>query len=375
MDVRWNATYLMLKHLLPYKDVFSVFINSNYGSTLLTVRHWYVAMKILEFMKIFYDCTVVLFGVYYPTSPLVLHQMLEIITHLHECEKDQNMFHIVYPMKLNYLKYWKDIPKLYSFAFILDPRGKMRGLFNILQIMQEKTGCDYTAYYADVKTEIYKLFNKYEKKFGFARTQRRATQPASNIGKRKQTWTRIFGGPGASGVVGPSPTSVFNPSLSASATACELLAYLDSDNVTAYEDEFDLLLWWRDHKPTFPVLSIMGRDIFSVPVSTVSLESCFSLTDRIIEERRRRLLPEHVKMLTCIKDWELGDRRLQHSVGNQEMAEAFENLYLDVPEDGGSGPTSASTSAKCMCICCFWSCWYLRAKTESELRVERQVHL
>jgi hypothetical protein len=29
MDVRRNATYLLLKHLLPYKDVFIVFINSN----------------------------------------------------------------------------------------------------------------------------------------------------------------------------------------------------------------------------------------------------------------------------------------------------------------------------------------------------------
>jgi hypothetical protein len=24
IDIRWNSTYLMLKHLLPYKDVFSV---------------------------------------------------------------------------------------------------------------------------------------------------------------------------------------------------------------------------------------------------------------------------------------------------------------------------------------------------------------
>jgi len=31
MDVRWNATYLMLKHLLPYKEVFSVFINAKFG--------------------------------------------------------------------------------------------------------------------------------------------------------------------------------------------------------------------------------------------------------------------------------------------------------------------------------------------------------
>jgi hypothetical protein len=48
MDVRWNAAYLMLKHLLPYKYVFSVFINLNYGSTLLTVRHWFVAIKYLS---------------------------------------------------------------------------------------------------------------------------------------------------------------------------------------------------------------------------------------------------------------------------------------------------------------------------------------
>ena len=32
IDVRWNATYLMLKHLIPYRSIFSVFINSHYGS-------------------------------------------------------------------------------------------------------------------------------------------------------------------------------------------------------------------------------------------------------------------------------------------------------------------------------------------------------
>jgi hypothetical protein len=30
MDVRWNSTYLMLKHLVPYKNTFSVFISANY---------------------------------------------------------------------------------------------------------------------------------------------------------------------------------------------------------------------------------------------------------------------------------------------------------------------------------------------------------
>jgi hypothetical protein len=105
MDVRWNATYLMLKHLVPYSEVFFVFINSNYGFALLSPNHWYVAGKVLEFLKIFYDCTVVLSGVYYPTSPLVLHHVLEIATHLHDCERDLNLRSFVYPMQHKFLKY------------------------------------------------------------------------------------------------------------------------------------------------------------------------------------------------------------------------------------------------------------------------------
>ena len=189
-----------------------------------------------------------------------------------------------------------------------------------------------------MKTKIYKLFNKYERKFGAARSQRVA-QPASHTGKRKQAWGRIFGGPRS--VVGPSPACA--PTLSAS-TANELSVYLDSDNVTAYEDDFDLLFWWRDHKLTYPILCIMARDIMSVPVSTISLESCFSLMGRIIEERRRRLLPETVEMLACIKDWELEESRLQHTVDNQELEVSFENLYLDDDVDGAAGTAGAGLS-------------------------------
>jgi hypothetical protein len=69
MDVRWNSTYLMLKHLIPYKSTFSMFIQTHYhhreeGATLLTDAHWYVGDKILEFLERFYASTIVMFGVY-----------------------------------------------------------------------------------------------------------------------------------------------------------------------------------------------------------------------------------------------------------------------------------------------------------------------
>jgi hypothetical protein len=87
-------------------------------------------------------------------------------------------------MQHKFLKYWVDIPLLYSFAFILDPRAKMRGFFNVLNLLADATSSVYTLYYDDVKAELYKLFQKYERKYGAARSQRVA-QLANQSGRRK----------------------------------------------------------------------------------------------------------------------------------------------------------------------------------------------
>jgi hypothetical protein len=107
----------------------------------------------------------------------------------------------------------------------------------------------------------------------------------------------------------------------------ELSAYLDSDTVQKYDDDFNLLTWWQDHKLTYRSLSMLAKDVLNVPISTISSESAFSLTGRIIEERR--LTSEMVEMLTCIKDWEEGNARTQHTVENKELEDSFSDLYLD----------------------------------------------
>jgi hypothetical protein len=129
----------------------------------------------------------------------------------------------------------------------------MKGFFNVLELLGNATGSSYSSCYADVKDELYKLLNKYEQKFGGAARSQRASKPSAHSGKRKQAWGRIFGGPGAS--LACSPSSSSTPSRSG---VNELSAYLDSDTVTCYDESFDILLWWRDHKLTYPILSIMA---------------------------------------------------------------------------------------------------------------------
>jgi hypothetical protein len=66
----------------------------------------------------------------------------------------------------------------------------------------------------------------------------------------------------------------------------ELSGYLDSDTVKKYDDGFNLLTWWHDHKLTYPSLSMLAKDVLIVHVYTISLEGAFSLTSGIIEECR-----------------------------------------------------------------------------------------
>jgi hypothetical protein len=112
----------------------------------------------------------------------------------------------------------------------------------------------------------------------------------------------------------------------------ELSSYLDSDNVSHTDDKFNIISWWHEHKLSYPVLSVLARDVLSVPVSTVSSESVFSTTGRILEERRRRLSPDMVEILTCVKDWEAAEARLQQQVEDKSLEEeCYSELYLDVP--------------------------------------------
>jgi hypothetical protein len=179
----------------------------------------------MKFLEVFYEATVTLYGVYYPTAPLMLHHILDFAEHLHNAEKDQGFRSIAIPMKLKFLKYWEKIPMLYSYAFILDPRAKLIGFSDVLELLASHIGTSYSLYYGDVKDEMSRLFAKYEQKFGAARSER-PHMPLAGPGKRKQAWRKIYGGPGASSTCSPSSFSPYG-----SGGVNELSAYLHSDPI------------------------------------------------------------------------------------------------------------------------------------------------
>ncbi|KAK3195740.1 hypothetical protein Dsin_027050 [Dipteronia sinensis] len=72
-------------------------------------------------------------------------------------------------------------------------------------------------------------------------------------------------------------------------------------------------------------MSEIARDILAIPISTVSSESLFSTSGRIVSPHRHRLLLTTVEAIMCTQNWLWTRKR-----GN--IVEGVDDIYLDEEE-------------------------------------------
>ncbi|TXG53310.1 hypothetical protein EZV62_022479 [Acer yangbiense] len=66
---------------------------------------------------------------------------------------------------------------------------------------------------------------------------------------------------------------------------------------------FDVLAWWKNSLVKFPILLMVARDVFVVPVSTMASESAFSTGGRILDPFRSSLTHKIVEGLILTGNW------------------------------------------------------------------------
>ena len=82
------------------------------------------------------------------------------------------------------------------------------------------------------------------------------------------------------------------------------LVQITKEESTKY---FNILLWWKMNGTKYPILAAIAKDILAIQVSTVALESSFSIGGRVILDFRSSLTPKSVKALICMQNWLRGD--------------------------------------------------------------------
>lgn len=83
----------------------------------------------------------------------------------------------------------------------------------------------------------------------------------------------------------------------------DLERYLAEEPISPMTPSFDILSWWKDNSCKYKYLSMMAKDVLSIPVSTVASESAFSTSGRILDSFRSSLSPKMVEALVCTQSW------------------------------------------------------------------------
>ncbi|XP_026436551.1 zinc finger BED domain-containing protein RICESLEEPER 2-like [Papaver somniferum] len=271
---------------------------------------WANARVLVQFLQVFFEATVEIYGSTYVTSHTFLEEICDVRGELNEWKKahyDPHLSHMGEKMFLKYDKYWgeyKNMNPLFFIAVLLDPREKERGLQVILEdlIMHDIPWMKQRLvknWLDKVKEDFNELFTAYKAEYAVVGSVLASSESVGEIG----------GSP--SQAISSSSSTLhrkrrYKDHREERKTQLSTMEDFDKSEVERYLSEqiysptkdkkegskFDILTWWKSNAARFDILSLIARDILVIPVSSVASESAFSTGKRILGHFRSSLRPE-----------------------------------------------------------------------------------
>ncbi|XP_057948280.1 zinc finger BED domain-containing protein RICESLEEPER 2-like [Malania oleifera] len=258
VPTRWNSTFMMIESALIYRRalIHYALLDANY-KYCPSNEEWNRAEVICNFLKPFYDMTKLFSGSDYPTSNLYFSNIWKIQLHLLETMENPDCIvnGMAAKMKEKFDKYWKCYSVVLAFAIVLDLRYKLQ----FVEFCYSKIDSSTSRQKLNLlRQKLYSLFQDYANK---------------------------------------SKSSL------ESTTSSTGDLYLEEPRLNRVEHaEMDILRYWKDNRFRYPDLSLMARDVLTIPITSVASESAFSIGAQVLNKYRRSLLPENAGALITTRN-------------------------------------------------------------------------
>ncbi|WVZ98201.1 hypothetical protein U9M48_043670 [Paspalum notatum var. saurae] len=287
VPTRWNSTFLMLQSAYPFRTVFDELAKQDPNfNTAPSLDEWERSRGVCNFLKTFYDATVVLSGSSYPTTHHYFHQLWKIKLAMDKetSSEDQDIAAMVKQMQKKFMQYWEITYLSFSIPIILDPRFKYSFVdFRLNQFF----GRNAIPKLDRVMSTLKKLFSEYSQTNHSDAELAHETRYAEVNTLKDDSF---------------DDWDQHRSAQQRTQSSNELNAYL-AEIAIPRTDEFDILAWWKSNCTTYPILSRMACDVLSTPASIVPSESAFSTGQRVVSDFWSRLNPSTVEALICFQDW------------------------------------------------------------------------
>ncbi|KAI5313412.1 hypothetical protein L3X38_042586 [Prunus dulcis] len=231
-----------------------------------TVADWEYARAFVKFLERFYEETIKFSAYETITSNIPFNEMLSIVDELNSMIRSDDIFlkKVTTSMKKKFDKYWgsniREVNQVLIVAVVLDPRYKMDYVqysFDELESDDSKV----SAIVEGVKDLLMWMYEAYKKE-----------EPAaaqSNVEANVKSGGEVRVECNDLRVKKFVRTRKDRVVVQIKNEVDKFLLEAAQDPEITY---FDLLDWWRENSPTFPVLSKIAMDVFAVPISSVPLE-------------------------------------------------------------------------------------------------------
>ena len=243
----------------------------------------------------FYDITKLFSGTNYPTANLYFHCVWKIQLRIMEQLEDNDAIirAMEKEMKEKFDKYWEYYSPVLSFAVILDPRYKLQCIEFCYSKLYKQEAISMAA---NLRDTLYGIFEEYK-------------NSTSDICNMVEVASSSGGVRGHS--IRHDDFSGFetykSQLIGSDSSKSQLDLYLEEARFDRkLHEDLNVMGYWKSHSNRFLELSLMARDILSIPITTVASESAFSIGGHILDKFRSSLLPQTAKALLCARDWLYG---------------------------------------------------------------------
>lgn len=295
---KWNTTYEMLLAASELKEVFSCLDTSDPDyKEAPSLEDWKQVETLCTYLKPLFETANLLTTPAVPTTNTFFHEAWKIQLELARAAASDDPFisSLTKSMQEKFDRYWKSCCFILAIAVVMDPRFKMKLVeFSFSKIYGE----DAAVYVKTVDEGIHELFLEYVAlPLPLTPTYVEEANNGTVKGEDPQGGNLL-----ASNGLGLTDFDVYIMETTSQQSKSELDQYLE-ESLLPRVHEFDVVGWWKLNRMKYPTLSKMARDILSIPVSTVPVDSVFDTVGKEMDRYRCSLRPETVEALICAKDW------------------------------------------------------------------------
>lgn len=244
--------------------------------------------------------TIAFSGSTYPTANVFYPYIMNVKIALKQAIEsgDKHLIPMASAMLDKFNKYWEKRNNVIVIATILDPRFKMRYIEWCFAQMYDSARSQNLIH--AINSELELLYKVVEINYRDKVTV--LTGRTESASSSKDTTNSLAS-------VVSSGFQLFLQSNATEGSKSELLIYLDEPNVPINDKDFKLLDFWKVNAHRFLVVSTLAKKFLVVLASSVSSESTFSTSGRILDDYRSSLHLEMVQALVCASSWIRGSDR------------------------------------------------------------------